>query len=213
MSGVLTGLEATPGSGASFLGDDDPMTGAIRAHHMSGPGKLGLPELLEKKRLKYCIPDEAFLYQPVFDQVLVQQIPRRDQEKGNGAGKIPGTRLYSTKNTESRMMQEHPRGIIISAGAAALESFLSNGVDIGHTVILMRLSPWRLPVGTVYGYGAEMYVMVLHAGNIIASEDLREKMKLREVAYVVDKETCQVVYKDETGHKWLPIKKENDPEY
>lgn len=213
MSATLTGHEVLPGASASFLSDDDPRNKTLE-QYMQPEGdpdrKLGLSRLLESKRWKYKIVDAAFRYQAVFDNVLLHQIESQEAEESHG--KIPGsTILYATKNTQKLNLQEHPRGVIVSAGAKALESLKSHGMDIGHTVIMMRLSPWHLPVLSVPG--VQQYLMVLRVGSLIASEDLARDIKERRVSYRMNKKTCQVEFHDEEGHAWVPDDTTNDPEY
>src|SRR5690349_5617893 len=51
------------------------------AARMTPAGGLGLPPLLDERRLQYGIPDEAFEADALFDRVLVWQINPKHEDK------------------------------------------------------------------------------------------------------------------------------------
>lgn len=169
--------------------------------HMSPRGSLGLPRLLEEKRWKYGIPDQVIFNQhAVFNKVLVLQIP--EEESDTYAGGL----IVKTETTKKRELTEAPRGVIISAGLQALDELRSNGVDIGHTVGFTRLAPFRRPVATIAGN--QVHLVVLHAGDIIDSEDLAQALKARRARVVTkpNEEGVNIHYFiDENGKPWSPI--------
>lgn len=171
------------------------------AKHMSPRGTLGLPRILEEKRWKYSIPDEAFFNQQAcFNKILVHQIREEESET------YAGTSIIKTEITKTRELVEAPRGVIISAGLQALDELRSNGIDIGHTVGFTRLAPYRRPFATIAG--SRLALLVLHAGDVIDSEDLAQALKARR-ARVVAKPNEEGVnihqYIDENGKVWSPV--------
>jgi hypothetical protein len=138
--------------------------------HISPPGQCKAQVVkdfpkLEEYRLKYGIPDAAFTtMEATFDRILVFQAPR---VLGN---KIEGSKLYMPDSARRREEESVPRGIIISAGLKARDNLVSNGIDIGHMVNFIRLSPFRIPYMSISGQ--EFYLLVMRDGDIIASEEL-----------------------------------------
>jgi hypothetical protein len=172
----------------------------VRDKHLSPPGALGLPPLLEKKRLEHEIPDFYFTTaQAVYDRVLIVQLVE------NEGGKYAGTRIEMTNKAQYKDQREAPRGVIISAGLHALDALRSNGIDIGHTVYISRMSTYRIVMGVVMG--KDFDALVVHAGEITMSEDLLHsgaRVEVRDIERdgVVQKEHFFV---DEKGEVWNPV--------
>lgn len=166
--------------------------------NFSGPGMLGLPKLLEEKRVKYGIPDSAWKSQAVFNKILVWQLPI-DEAATYGGGLI-----VKTDERKARERNEAPRGIIVSAGLQALDELRSHGVDLGHTVHFTHTAPFRKRLPAIAG--KEPSLVILHSGDIFDSEELAETLKARRariVARDVDGVT-EHFYCDETGKAWTP---------
>jgi hypothetical protein len=132
---------------------------------MSPPGTLGLPPLLDERRLRYGMCDAVFAAQAAYDRILLFQI---DPSFSDGE-KYGDTGIYMPDSAKRRVREEAPRGVIVSAGLRALDSLRSNGMDLGHIVSFVRLSPWRLPVDMIAG--APVYVLILRDSDIVGSED------------------------------------------
>ncbi len=133
-------------------------------------GSLGLPELLDNRRLEHGIVDGAFASRAVFDRVFVWQLPMESSET------YEGTCIVKTEITKRREHEEAPRGIIVSMGLKAADTLKSNGIDVGHIVSFVRLAPYRKPCGR--GYRAnEEYVIILRDGDVISSEDLEASLR------------------------------------
>ncbi len=173
--------------------------------HMKPPGELGLPRLLDEKRIMWGIPDAAFTTaQATFNKVLVWQIPLSQSET------YEGTSIIKTQTTQRRDRMEAPRGIIISAGLQALDQLKSHGVDVGHTVGFCRVAPFRRQFTTIGGVA--LYLIILHASDIIDSEDLCHALRSRQ-ARVISMEqpdgASSHVYIDENGKQWQPMNPES----
>lgn len=134
---------------------------------MSPKGKLGLPKLLDQRRLEYGLVDSLFRFQGVYDRIYVWQIDDNDMENFG-----EGSRLVRSDITKKRDREQSPRGIIVTAGLRALDILHSNGMALGHIVRFQYLAPYRLPVEIIDGKG--IHLVVLNVGDITASEDLRE---------------------------------------
>lgn len=166
--------------------------------NFSPPGVLGLPRLLEDKRVKYGIPDSAWKSQAVFNKILVWQLPI-DEAATYGGGLI-----VKTDERKARERNEAPRGIIVSAGLQALDELRSHGVDLGHTVHFTHTAPFRKRLSAIAG--KEPSLVILHSGDIFDSEELAETLKSRR-ARIVAREVDGVTehfYCDETGKAWTP---------
>lgn len=170
---------------------------------VSPKGALGLPPLLDKKRLEWLIPDSAFdaAYGTLYDRILVYKIPmlvktRRD-DKTYGGGLIVKPDIG-----REREQREAPRGIIVGAGLKALDALRSNGVDIGHTVVYIKTSVWSVP--NMYVAGKWERLEVLRDGDLIYSEDLSEAVKSKACRLVRTGEG-QHIYEDVDGKAWDPV--------
>lgn len=141
---------------------------------ISPRGALGLPELLENRRLEYDIPDGAFWGDAVYDRILVYQVDRAPGDK------FENTIIDRPDISKAREREECPVGIIVSAGLSALDALRSHGVDLGHMVLFVHLAPFRFQCDTVDG--KPVYVLILRAGDIIASKDLLSLRRNGEIS-------------------------------
>jgi len=164
---------------------------------------LGLGSLVEQKRLKYGIVDAAWFGQhPLFNRVLVWQLPEEEGDTYNGG------LILKTETQKKRELVEAPRGVIVGAGLGALDVLRSNGADIGHTVGFTRLAPFRRPIGVFAG--VPLALIVLHVGDLVDSEDLGSQLKSRTVR-VLGKELEGVTrhhFVDANGKAWTPVEAE-----
>lgn len=135
------------------------------------PGEFNLPPLLEARRLEHGIPAGAFAYQAVYNRILVWQLPADEAETY-----VSGGRIVKTGRTKQYERDTAARGIIVSAGLSSLDYLRSNGMDLGHKISFVRLSPMRDICDTV-GRGIEQEVLILQAGDIVASFDLAANLK------------------------------------
>jgi hypothetical protein len=137
----------------------------------SAPGALGLPPLLDERRLQYAIPDEAFAETCLWDRIYVWQIMPRYQE-GKTYG---GSDIWMPETAQKRELQESCRGVLVSAGLRALDNLCSNGVELGSVVSFIRFGPWHKPIGAYAGTHLQ-YLLVLRDGDLIGCEDLSSEL-------------------------------------
>lgn len=166
--------------------------------NFSAPGTLGLPPLLEAKRIKHAIPDSAWDAAAVFNKICVWQIAV-DSSDTYGGGLIAKTEVQ-----KKRELTDAPRGVIVSAGLQALDELRSHGVDIGHTVFFTHLAPFRKRLPPIAG--REPSLVILHAGDVFCSEELAQSLKSRK-ARIISREVdgaVSHVYCDENGKTWTP---------
>lgn len=145
---------------------------------MAPPGDLGLPPLLDKRRLEYGIPDFCFSREATFHRILVWQLPPEDMTEGF----LGDTSIVAPDVMLDREQKAAPRGIVVSAGLRALDELRSNGVDLGHIVTFLRIVPWRLRVGILNAKRVEL--LILNAGDVVASTDLRANIRAGAVKVV-----------------------------
>ncbi len=148
---------------------------------MSGPGELGLAELLDERRLEEGIPDCAFRHEASFDRIFVYQIEPEEYKTGTyGQSRI----ILSDTIREMNKVQA-PRAIIVSAGLSAMDALYSHGIGLGHRILIIREAPFRLRVGFDWE-NKPVEVIILTVGDICASEDLAKKRLSGDLTHVVD---------------------------
>jgi len=164
---------------------------------MAPPGGIpNISPLLDARRRMYAIPDGAFDLQAAFNVCLVHQVPRFMKDTYGDTG------ILMPDTARRRVEEETPRGILVSAGLAALDTLRSNGIEPGHMVSFIRQAPWRMPVANIGG--ADFYLIILRDGDITGSEDLRVALAKGECRIEYQRDTAQHVYVDEKGERWTP---------
>lgn len=191
---------ANPAAEAETWDLADRIARDVKENHMSPAGALGLPELLDKRRLRYGIPDEAFQEQAIYDRIFVWGIEEKHQE-GKTFG---GTSIIMPETSQKRLKHESTRGVLISAGLKALDSLRSHGVALGHIVGVVRLHPWHKSIGMFAG-AHELYKLVLRDGDLVGSEDLGDLYRAGKVKTEWDITRSQHVFIDDTGMEWDPM--------
>jgi hypothetical protein len=169
-------------------------------------GLLGLPKLLDDRRLEYGITDAAFKRHATFDRVFVWQIPMQAGDTFEDGGLI-----HMAGTTKDRERATAPHGIIISAGLKALDELVSNGMDLGHRVLFCHSAPYFVRYDTVLGQ--HQHLVILRAGDIIGSEDLATNLKARKVRIMQNRDEAlrvEHVLVDENGRAVLPMAAEGD---
>lgn len=154
--------------------------------HVSPPGALkGIPPLLEQRRLEYQIPDEAFGRACMFDKILLFQIPMWE------GGVYGDTSILMPETGAERVEESAPRGVIVSAGLQALDVLHSHGSGLGHKVLYVHMSPWRVPFMMIQGH--ELYLIPLRVGDLVADEDTAQGLRSGELGLV----------RVEGGHRYM----------
>ncbi len=163
------------------------------------PGPM--PKLLNDRRHEYLIPDEAFEYAngTMYDRVFCWQLSRHEGEtKGDSLIIMP-------EDVQGRERDMACLGIVVGAGLRSLDEMRSHGCDLGHLVVHARNVIFRLPFATIGG--KDCYLVVLTAGDIIASCDLarlRAEKKVRVIEKVLDDGSIEHLHCDENGKVWRP---------
>lgn len=175
------------------------MSEAIRKRS-SPPGLLGLPKHLDERRIEYGITDAAFDVEAAYDRILVFQVA---QQKGD---RYEGSLIHLTEKKQAEEIYRAPIGIIVSAGLRALDSLVSNGMQLGDKVIVVKNAPYFVRYDVIEG--KEYSLMVLTDGEIVANYDVAKRLKQRRLFRVQnpDAEQSRVehVFKDETGKYLTP---------
>jgi hypothetical protein len=167
---------------------------------MSPEGMLGLPKLLDSRRMQYGIPDGAFAQKALFDRVLVFQIPDRTSSTYEQGGLIE-----MPDNVKAANLYRAPVGIIVSAGLNALDALVSNGCQVGDKVQFVKNAPYFVRVDTIGG--KDFNLVVLTAGELIGNFDLQDRLKRREMFEVqnpLEPGRAEHVFKKEDGSFLLP---------
>lgn len=165
----------------------------LRQSLVSPRGALGLPPLLDERRLLWRIPDGAFQVAPLYDRIYLFQIPIYIKKKGL---------ITMTEQKEKAELRTGARGVIVAAGLLALDALRSNGVDLGHIVRANHVNPWRLAVD--FAEGMEFEVLVMQAGYLSGSEDLANAIR-NETTKVTRNAEGKHVLADHEGNTWDPV--------
>ena len=142
---------------------------------------------LEERIKKYNIP--APLYEPVFDRVLVFQIPTMESETFRDGV------IFKPNETKKRESAQSPRGVVVSAGMRARDILESHGIQLGDIVWFARHTMWRHELDA-----SSKSFSVIRAGEVCGSEDLFDRIG-----------TEVQMTKDEDGHYQLEGIKRQDP--
>lgn len=168
---------------------------------ISPRGSLGLPPLLDARRLEYGIIDEAFNNQPVFDRIYVWQLPLHEEETF-----MQGGAIVKPDWMKARDKKTTPRGILVAAGLSALDTLRSHGIDIGHIVTIIAIAPWTLPIAIVEGHWFEL--LMLRDGDIVGSDDLATTLRsgvVKTTTVPSDNGARVHKYTDAEGKTWNPV--------
>lgn len=128
-------------------------------------GHYKIPALLDDRRKEFGIPNGCFEHFPLFDKVYIWQLNMTERKTYSKDGAIlkPEARVAHDRATAAR-------GVIVSAGLAALDALRSSGADLGHIVRFKKFSPFIQVVEEIQG--VELAVMTMRDGDCVSSEDL-----------------------------------------
>lgn len=172
---------------------------------MSPEGALKLPPLLEKRRLEFGIPDEAFKYQATFETILFWQLHLEHEESSVTPGGI-----HKPETRHRGELQQSPRGIVVSAGLAALDVLRANGSGLGHIVNIMRQAPYRRAIANYAGL--DVWIYSCNVGQIFADEDVGGEIFDGKKAIVYsDKFKQHTFVNTETKEEMAPASPKVDP--
>jgi len=182
-----------------------------RRAKLAPPGSLGLPQLLDERRLEYLIPDGMFQQQPCYDRIYVYQIPpehviRKDREASKSAFAI----RMSGGWRDMEQDRAH-RGIIVSAGLSAWDHLVSHGMGLGHIVNFAFFSVLRhFPDDD-----QNESIVPLHAGQLISSEDTQRMLRTGELSIrqIETPDGIRHVYRTKDGKEFKATIPFQFPEY
>lgn len=184
--------------------DSKPLKKALKAN-ISKAGALKLPNLLDQRRRKYEIPDQAFDVAPAFDRIFVWPVSDFDGQQTYG-----DTKILMTDVREKAEKYHTPRGILVAAGLRALDNLKSHGIELGDEIEFIESAPFLRRVG-VYA-GTELGMYELRDGDITGSRDLAKRLRSGKVKVALKsftdqegRKTTQHVYVDEKGKFLAPM--------
>jgi hypothetical protein len=185
------------------LGDEESRKRLIHIErmrkHMSEPDKLKLPPLLERRRQEFLIPDGFFEFACMFDKILIYQPDENVKDKET----YGDTKIVMPDTVRINEAHRCPAGIIVSAGAIALDHFRTNGVDLGHLVRFAMFSALRIEVDCIEGRW--FHAIPMQSGDVIASADFEAARRGGEVEIVWSDEHGQHLVLV-NGKPWTPTK-------
>jgi len=169
-----------------------------RRARMSPPGALGLPPLLEARRLEYGIVDAVFQRQPLYDRIILYQFdPFMSSD-----GKLQGSELYVPDAIQDKEQKSASSGILCGWGPSAQETMASNGVQLGDKVELVRMTPWSIRVD--YFASAWEWVLIMRAGDLVTSVDLADRLRKGECKIAYNEDAGRVHVTNPDGERWVP---------
>lgn len=137
---------------------------------MSPPGALGLPPLLDERRIKYEIPDRAFEWEACFDRVLGYQLDVFDE------GYISeGSAIFIPKHVADKNRKLTPKVLVLSAGLKARDELLSHGIQLGDICMLCRMAIFS----AVFDFidNVPQTFLQLRSGDLSAGKDTAERVR------------------------------------
>jgi hypothetical protein len=134
------------------------------------PTPDAIPELLAKRVNDLEIP--PWPGQATFERVIVYRIP----DEGSSSETFAKDGLIVKPETRRETDKERsPRGVVVSAGLAAMDVLVSNGMQLGELVWFAPHVPFRFEVGKrTDGTPWEFYFM--NVGDIVLSEDILQRV-------------------------------------
>ena len=128
-----------------------------------------IPELLMKRVKEFDIPE--WPGQACFERVIVYRIPDDSSASETYA---EGGVIVKPENRLEADKDRSPRGVVVSAGLAAMDILVSNGMQVGELVWFAPHVPFRFEVGKrPDGQRLEFYFM--NVGDIVLSEDILQR--------------------------------------
>jgi hypothetical protein len=130
------------------------------------PTPDAIPPLLEKRVNELNIP--AWPGQACFERVIIYRIPDEESasEKTEGG-------LWKAPSRVDIDKDRSPRGVVVSAGLAAMDVLVSNGMQLGELVWFAPHVPFRFVVGRKNNQDIQFYFM--NVGDIVLSEDILQR--------------------------------------
>lgn len=147
-------------------------------------GGLGLPELLDDRRLEYGITDAAFERQAVFDRVFLFQVNNKVKDS-----RYEGSKIVLPASVQRREQNTTPQAIIVSAGPRALDSLRSHGMGLGDMVEFVVSAPYHIRYDMIEG--EPKHLIVVTVGDLVSSFDLAARIRDRKVSVTWDAEAQQ----------------------
>jgi hypothetical protein len=169
---------------------------ALRKSLMSPAATLRLPPLLEERRQQFGITDGAFAFQPFHDKLLIHQIYAKSATWDTEG------RIVKVADTRKRDLKTCPVGVIVAAGAVALDELRINGIDLGHIVLFQRMAPFRHEVEQDESLDAE--VIIVRPGDLVGSVDLGDDLRAGKMQIDFNSTDFEHTYRDSAGRVWRP---------
>lgn len=113
---------------------------------------------------------ETVTFQPRGTNVVVWRLPPIETTPG-------GIHIVADEQSP------HVKGVLLAAGPAALDSFESEGITLGHIVIFKRYAGWEVQDSTPESLRA-CRILMISASDVIGSDDLREALESGKAKYI-----------------------------
>jgi hypothetical protein len=136
------------------------------------------PRLLLERARFWGVPAGAFNTIPAFDRIYFYHVVPMGlvaKEGVEGTWFQKDSVIAIPEDSKRRIQTMSPRGILLGAGALALEQLRTHAIDLGHYTSILRLSPFRVVVD--YVNSREFTVTSSRAQDIIGSEDTARMLK------------------------------------
>jgi hypothetical protein len=110
--------------------------------------------------------------QACFERIIVYRIP----DDGSASETFAKDGVIIKPEYRRKVDKERsPRGVVVSAGLAAMDVLVSNGMQIGELVWFAPHVPFRFEVGKRAG-GTPWEFYFMNVGDIVLSEDILQRV-------------------------------------
>jgi hypothetical protein len=134
------------------------------------PTPDAIPPLLANRLNELQIP--PWPGQACFERVIVYRIP---DDSSTNETFVKGGVIVKLDSRVATDKDRACRGVVVSAGLAAMDVLVSNGMQLGEMVWFAPFVPYRFEVGTrADGTPWEFYFM--NVGDIVLSEDILQRV-------------------------------------
>lgn len=157
---------------------------ALIQEQQSPRGGLGLPRLLDERRIQYGIPDSAFDRAAVYDRVYLYQVATNIDAKESA---FKGSKIILTETAKKKERDTVPTAVIVGAGPIALDHLRSHGMQLGDLVEFVVSAPYFVRFDIIQG--VQFHLIVVKSGDITGDFDLQARIRAREVSVAWDAES------------------------
>ena len=131
--------------------------------------------------------------QALFERVLIYIVPSEEEASETFA---PGGAIIKPDTKREIDKARSPRGVIVSAGLAAMDILRGNGMQVGEVVRVAPFVPYRYDCGKD-SEGRPIEFMFCNVADVVLSEDILQRLADGELEVKGSNGKHVYVYEDE----------------